>query len=512
MHDSRTRSAISISGQASRLTIALAALSLAGGCVNSSESRMAAPAAEAATVESQSGSTLQFLADRMAENGDPSAAIPLYRRAHRLHPGDAGPLLGLGKALKSMGVNAEALDAFRAAHERDSGDPEILAELASMQLAMGRPDLAMPLYEDALARDPSNVSALSGKAIALDATGRQDQAQDAYKAGLAKAPDDLALRSNLGLSLAAAGKSEEAVELLEEVALNPRATVRHRQNLALAYGLAGRDDEARLVSSIDLAEPHVNQNTAYFASLRGMEPEQRTAALMSGLRAPKQDISAPGNLVYAMDDALARVSLSRVVGRADAASIPTPKPTDAVEAEPAPKKTVVLKELPPMLEDEGYAVQIAAYRKAEELIEGWNILSVRHADLLGGIEPRRSEVDFGPRDQKPNGFFYRLNAGPLTDFDKAKEICDGLNARGGECWIRVPEPKEGHPPKSLSDARDANPGAKAKLDVDALVHPKPQEPRRSTAWTQVSEGAEMGSEEGGSDDMGYDDSGDEPVE
>ena len=505
--------------------IVTGALALGGCSSASSESHAAKPAADTPVVQSHKGSSLQFLADQMAKKGKYDAAIPLYRRAHALHPRDAGPLFGLGTSLAALGANAEAIEALQAAHDRDDDDPNITAKLADVYLATDRADLALPLYDEALSKDPRNVAALNGKAVALDASGNHQEAQNTYEAGLAAAPDSLKLQSNLGLSMALDGKTDESIQMLENVATDSRAGPSERQNLALAYALAGRNDDAAKVASIDVDPITVNEDLAYYADLKSMSPDERASVMVAGVRAPKQNTDYPANFGYGADEAAAKATIQRVVGKPSVAIAPI---EEEKPIQPAVAKVVTapITEVPPPLGNEGYALQIAAYRKAEQLITGWNILHQRYIDLIGTLSPRRSEVDFGNRDKDPKGFFYRLNAGPLTTYEEAKEICDKIEARGGPCWVRSPEPSEGHlpgqaptaPARSAStaapsgDQAAANPAdtsapssaqptqanatePKAKLDVDAVVQAQGEnaKPEKSaTVWEQVGSSTSAG--------------------
>ena len=489
---------------------------ITGGCTTSSETRTAKPAAHTSAVQSHDGSSLQFLADSMAAQGKYDAAIPLYRRAHALHPKDAGPLLGLGTSLAALGANAEALEALQAAHDRDESDPEITVKLADLYVAMDRPELALTLYSEALVKDPGNAAALNGKAVALDATGDHQTAQNTYETGLASEPENLKLQSNLGLSLAIDGKADESIQMLEDAATDPRAGPSERQNLALAYGLAGRDEDAAKVASIDFDPVTVDENLAYYSELRSMSPDERATALTNGTRKPKQNTDHPANFAYGTDEVQAKATINRLVGSPSAAIEPL---EPEAKVEPA-VQTAPITEVPPPLGAEGYALQIAAYRKAEQLITGWNILHERYSDIIGTLTARRSEVDFGQRDTDPNGFFYRLNAGPLTTYDEAKALCDEIIARGGPCWVRSPEPSEGQLPqgKPAMATRQAStePSAKASmgpsaepaqqaatgttkptLDVDALVKDEAAKPKQSaTVWEPVGSSEPTGGDQG----------------
>ena len=66
----------------------------------------------------------------------------------------------------------------------------------------------------------------------------------------------------------------------------PTASPGERQTLALIYGLNGNTAEASRISAIDLDESSVQQNLAYFQTLRGLSPEARNRAIMSSNRPP----------------------------------------------------------------------------------------------------------------------------------------------------------------------------------------------------------------------------------
>jgi len=373
---------------------------------------------------------LMRLADRMMSEGKYATAIPLYRRAYQ-HNGEAAALTGLGRAQLAVGANADALEAFTKAAQKDPQNVAAVQGLGQTWLALKNPQAAVAQFDAALALNPTDADSLAGKALALDALGNHDGAMSTYAQGLDSDPENLKLRNNMGLSMALAGEYDGAIETLKDVALAPEATAANRQNLALALSLAGQDELAGQVASIDLDSQTVNDNMAYFAELRALPAQSRMTAVLGAVRKPKHDLTRPANPAYG-DDPNAKAAAQRLL---------------------APRKVVVEVnedgiEVPPLVDPTGYAVQIAAYRHASELIPGWRMLSEKYQDLIGGLDPRRSEVDFGPRGDYPNGFFYRLNAGPLTTYGEAASICAAIKERGGDCWVRPPTPTEGHLPDS----------------------------------------------------------------
>lgn len=385
------------------------------------------------------------LADDMARDGRYTAAIPIYRRAHEQNSRDNGPLNGLGEALSAVGQYEEATKVFATALERDDDDGRTLRGLGRAWVALGRPELALPLYDRAVELRSSDTDALNGRAVALDAVNRHSEAIESFRQALSHAPSDMQLRNNYGLSLALEGKYEDAITILEDVALAPGATAQHRQNLALVYGLAGRTRAAQRVAAIDLAIIEVEANMIFFAELRGMNPASRRQAVLVGIRNPKNDTSQVANQAFKTDaeaPAAAMARLTRPVALAEVEPEPVPEPVIEPEPEPEPVEVVDF-DIPPLVDPTGYAVQIAAYRHGSELMPGWRILSERYSDLISHLEPRRSEKDFGEREQEPSGYFYRLNAGPLRSFAEARDICIEMASRGGDCWVRPPEPAEG---------------------------------------------------------------------
>ncbi len=230
--------------------------------------------------------SLVRMADRTRESGDTGTAIGLYRRAHEVAPGELGPLLGLGASLMAAGAAQEALDAYAKALKIQPESAEALRGQANSYIALGLPRLALePLGKLAGGRsDPRTEAALG---LAHDMLGDHQTAQSRYRRGLELEPNALGLRNNLGLSFALAGDFPAAITTLRGVVETPGAGPRHRQNLALAYGLAGDAAGAAAVARMDLDEPAVKQNLAYYALLRSQTPEERRQAVFGNTRSPR---------------------------------------------------------------------------------------------------------------------------------------------------------------------------------------------------------------------------------
>jgi len=390
--------------------------------------------------------TLQ-LAERLVATGNHRGAIPVFRQAIAQSSGlvpSSGlggnrvrALHGLGKALMQSGDYNLAEDSFARALKADPTHAGVLASLGRVHLILGDPAKAHSFFLKAVGTSGNSpAAAYSGLAVTHEILGHHDQAMSVFADGLSLHPNDLDLMSNKALVMAISGNTTDAIGILSSIVIQSSAGMGHRQNLALAYTIHGDGARALRMASIDMDPRAARQTVASFQTLGGLDRDGRMRALLYGLSDARGDLEQAGNEIRTdsdNSDAAKRI-----------AQIPAPEPIP----EPIPEP-VEFPGLPPLMEPEGWAVQIAAYRTPQEIIRGWAILSERYFDIIGHLEPRRSEVDVGGRGSAgPQGFFYRLNAGPLSGFRESREICDRLIAAGGECWIRPPEPSEGKLPLS----------------------------------------------------------------
>ena len=432
-----------------RGSVAVIAIAVAlSGCASTPESQIAGEGASSAKAAGMtaSGNSLLAIADTMAADGDHSAALPVYRRAHAKDSGDAAPLIGLGRSLMALGQVVDAHDAFSDAVDREGKNPDALAGLGSSLLVMNRANAAQPIFRHALDVAPGHPEALRGLALAFDMTGQHQAALDTYESAI-DGSDDLKLRNNYGLSLVLFGDTEKGISVLEDVMRDDRAGPSQRQNMALAYMLAGREEDSRNMAAIDQGLESLDKTLDYFRIIKMLPAQDRITALVAGTVPPKHDTAEPANRSYDSDSERKAETAQRIVGVEeeiveDPFPEPEPMPEPEPEPEPAPHEDADLSGIPLMAPGEGWSLQIAAYRKASELVEGWDILREKYFDIIGDLDPRRTEVDFGDRAQKPNGFFYRLNAGPLTTLEEAVERCDRMRALEADCWVRPPEEGE----------------------------------------------------------------------
>lgn len=425
------------------LIISLASLSACSG-INWTGMGTSAPATTVTGERHTSSSgALLTLGKSFAMQGEHNAAIPLFRSAYQKSGSSAEPLWQLGKSLMAVGRYDEALEALSAANSRQRRHQGVLLSLGQLYLATYEPSEASNYFSKAVeagsrrgSSSALTAKAYSGLGIAYELSGNHQAAQSAFDSGLAIDNNNIDLLSNKALSLAISGQEEAAINILMTIVVRPEAESQHRQNLALAYAFQGDSVRAWQIASIDLTPDMAERAVAGFYTLKALDQENRMQSLVYGMATPRSDLERTANKRPLNPDG--SEASKRIIGQ-------KPEEPVVIEAEPEP---VSVPSLPPLMDPSGWAVQIAAYRKPEEVIKGWEILSNRYEEIIGDLEPRRSEVSFGERQgQGPSGFYYRLNAGPLSGYRQSRDICTALIRAGGDCWIRPPEPSEGRLPK-----------------------------------------------------------------
>jgi len=381
-----------------------------------------------------SESSFLALANEMAQQGDHNAAIPLYRRATTWHPFAAAPLVGLGDSLRAIGQYQQAEKAYQSALSRNERNLSALKGLGKAYIALNRPTMAVPILQDALSLNRRDVDVISSLALALELQGHAQAALNVYKKGLVISPDNLTLLNNYGLSLALQSRYDQAIDVLKLAAQHKDAGAKHRQNLAMAYALAGNETMSSRLLSIDNGPDLTSDNLRYFRVLASLSSDDRFNAVVRQSTSRKTDSSEPANETYDDNSRVKNITVARLV------EVP-PEPIAVVEPEE--------ENVPPLLGPQGWALQIAAYRTKAELMPGWHKLKKKYFDIIGGLEPRRSEIDLGDAKYQggPHGFYYRLNAGPLTSLEEAQVACKKIRQQGTDCWVRIPEVAEGTVPE-----------------------------------------------------------------
>jgi Flp pilus assembly protein TadD len=216
-------------------------------------------------------------ADEARAAGNVDTAIPLYDRALQANPQGIEAKLGLGQALLAIGAGDEAAAQFRDVLARHGDDGRARRGLAAALIAMGQPTLAEKQIDLALQANANDYHALNLLGVVLDMQGRHAEAQANYRRGIELAAGDPALRSNFALSLAITGQPQAAIAQLAPLVSSRTATPRMRQNLAFAYAMAGDLGNALQLCRHDMDERSAQRQLAYYAQMRALSPEERSA-------------------------------------------------------------------------------------------------------------------------------------------------------------------------------------------------------------------------------------------
>ena len=61
----------------------------------------------------------------------------------------------------------------------------------------------------------------------------------------------------------------------------------------------------------------------------------------------------------------------------------------------------------------------------------WKRLAAKYPDVLGSLSLHLEKADLGTK-----GIYYRVQAGPFTDKNAARDICATLKAKGQQCLVK----------------------------------------------------------------------------
>ena len=98
---------------------------------------------------------------------------------------------------------------------------------------------------------------------------------------------------------------------------------------------------------------------------------------------------------------------------------PQPQPQYAAAPQPAPAP----------IGAGGAQIQLGALPSQDQVHQRWAALQRNNPDLLGALRLEIQPVTTGAGQQ-----LFRLRAGPLADFNSARNLCAALQARGVDCY------------------------------------------------------------------------------
>lgn len=369
--------------------------------------------------------TLLLIATALTDAGCQNGAAT---REMNPTPSVAGPGLAMLQAQAQAAAAQQMRDAGVAmAEARVQAAPDNLEArrtLAQVYLASGRFRSAAQAYDDALGLAPGDEALRLKKALALLGQGNQAAAIGEL--------DRIGSLPDAGLAYALAGQAQRGVELLTQAARAPDATPRTRQNLALAYALAGQWARAKVIASQDLDPAAVETRVRQWAVLAATaDSAVQTAGLLSVVP-DAGDAGRPIGLAYIPPASRVGAQVAAVGAPAEivASSIDATSATADVVQRVAPRLTQKVSLALPSPGGRHWVVQLGAYDRAELVASNWQRLVRRTGDLLDGYAPSRSEKVVGERR------YHRLS---IAGFDKrgaAVELCEALQARGRDCFVR----------------------------------------------------------------------------
>lgn len=213
--------------------------------------------------------------------GDLPNALGVYRRAAEIAPLDPAPLIAAGDVLLLLGTVNEAIISYNAALVRPGDTRAAQAGLVKAYLKTGKPELALAPLSKTLAEAPDDPKLLLLLGVAKDLSGLHLEAQGIYRRALTLTPGDPALTVDLALSLALSGDYRNAIAMLQPLAMGPAGSPQEQQTLAMIYGLDGNTTEAARINGTYFDTAEVQNNLAYYQTLRGLSPEARSRAILS---------------------------------------------------------------------------------------------------------------------------------------------------------------------------------------------------------------------------------------
>ena len=78
-----------------------------------------------------------------------------------------------------------------------------------------------------------------------------------------------------------------------------------------------------------------------------------------------------------------------------------------------------------------YRVQLAALKTEADANSAWKRLAAKYPDVLGSLAPHLEKADLGSK-----GIYYRVQAGPFTDKNAARDVCAKLKTLGQPCLVK----------------------------------------------------------------------------
>ncbi|MEO8331846.1 MAG: sulfotransferase [Gallionella sp.] len=139
-------------------------------------------------------------------------AVPAFRKAAELMPGEAEVLYNLGVALKGFGQLDDAAESYRRALKLNPAYAEAYSNLGNVLRDLGKLDEAAASYRNALKIKPDSATAHNNLGTALKDLGNLEAAIESYRRALEIKPDYAEAHTNLGNVQKDLGQFDEALK------------------------------------------------------------------------------------------------------------------------------------------------------------------------------------------------------------------------------------------------------------------------------------------------------------
>jgi protein O-GlcNAc transferase len=176
----------------------------------------------AKNLDARHGAALFELGNRLAEAGQPAAAVAIFERMLQLFPGHPQLMVNLGAQLDRMGDASRAERYYREALARGPGEIAVLANLAHLLFMQERYADALEFYDRLVAMAPDAPADVWNNRGVCQKHNRDRGAETSFRRALALAPDSPQVLANLGFLLTEQRRYDDARPLLEKAhALDP---------------------------------------------------------------------------------------------------------------------------------------------------------------------------------------------------------------------------------------------------------------------------------------------------
>jgi tetratricopeptide (TPR) repeat protein len=225
---------------------------------------------------------LETLANALLARRRFQEALPILRRAIRLHPRYAPFYSALGYALMEMGLLSDAHDVLNRAIAMMPDYPQLWLNLGVVWLRIGNIKKAVPAFSHALALKPDDALTHFNLAICLMKLGRMRDAQKHLEQTLYHNPGNIQAQVALSLVLLDTGRAADAKDRLEAVLQQDPENCAALYHLGFLYRNTGERSKAiKLWRTLISLHPDSKEATTLLRDVTELRIEHKNVATSS---------------------------------------------------------------------------------------------------------------------------------------------------------------------------------------------------------------------------------------